>query len=186
MTRVDFAELNRKQLAIALLAVVLIMSAQIMFIRHIKNAKEEIKSAEQENRQMERVFLVKTDAVSKYKAAFDVDNVAMIEAIESPTKFYSILINVLSTSGFEEASVVKASESKENVIFKVSGESNYFSLLELFSSFRQSSYPVRLTNLDLTGQTDGYVGYSYMIECRISDPVSQSPNEETTEKVEGK
>ena len=184
MTRVDFAELNRKQLAITLLAVILVMSAQIMFIRHIKSTIAQIKSAEQENRQMERVFLIKTDAVSKYKSAFDIENVASIVEVESATKFYSILINVLSTSGFEEASVVKASETKENVSFSVSGEAGYFSLLELLSSFRQSSYPIRLTNLELTGQTDGYVGYSYMIECSISDPELQRQKDQTTEKAE--
>jgi hypothetical protein len=183
MTRVDFGELNRKQLVITLLTVVLVMFAEIMFIRQIKSVKEEIRSAEQENKQMERVFLIKTDAVSKYKSAFDIENVASIVEVESATKFYSILINVLSTSGFEEASVVKTSETKENVSFSVRGEAGYFSLLELLSSFRQSSYPIRLTNLELTGQTDGYVGYSYMIECRISDPELQRQKEQTTEKA---
>ena len=60
----------------------------------------------------------------------------------------------------------------------------YFSLLELLSSFRQSSYPIRLTNLELPGQTDGYVGYSYMIECSISDPELQRQKDQTTEKAE--
>lgn len=184
MTRVDFGELNKKQIALVLLAVVIVMTAQIMFIRHVKSVREQVKFSEQENQQMERIFNIKTDAVSKYKAAFNLDNAAVLAEVESATKFYSILINVLSTAGFEEASVVKVAESNGNVSFIVSGEAAYFSLLRLLSSFRQSSYPIRLINLELTGQTDGYVGYSYIIECRISDSESQRLLDKINEKAE--
>ena len=168
MTRVDFEELTKKQIALAFLLVVLIMSAQIMFIRHIRNVRANIEAAAQENQLTERVFRAKTDAVSRYKTGFNIDNATAPSEVESATRFYSILINVLTTTGFEDASVIKVAEGKDSVSFKVSGEAGYFSLLELLSSFRQSSYLTRILNLDLTGQTDGYVGYSFTIECKIS------------------
>lgn len=170
MTRVDFGELTNKQIALVLLIVILIMAAQIMFVKHIRNDKSMIKAAVQENQLMENAFRIKTNAVSKYKSAFNIDNAAAPTEVESATRFYSILINVLSSSGFEEASVVKIAESTDNVSFKVSGEANYFLLLELLSSFRQSSFLNRVLNLELTGQTDGYVGYSFTIECKILVP----------------
>ena len=48
------------------------MTRYLELQNQIKSVKEEIRSAEQENKQMERVFLIKTDAVSKYKSAFDI------------------------------------------------------------------------------------------------------------------
>lgn len=175
MTRVDFQDLTKKQVAVVLLIVILIMAAQIMFIRHIRNEKSKIEAAVQENQIMERIFRNKTDAVSKYKSAFNIDNAVAPEGVESATRFYSILINVLSSAGFEESSVVKIGESKDSVTFKVSGEADYFLLLELLSSFRQSSFLNRVLNLELSGQTDGYVGYSFTIECKIllSEPKDQ-------------
>lgn len=170
MTRVDFEELTKKQIALAFLLVILIMSVQILFIRHIRNIRSEIDASAQENQLTEKIFRAKTDAVSRYKTGFNIDNAPAPSEAESATMFYSILINVLSTTGFEDASVIKVAESKDSVSFKVSGEAGYFPLLELLSSFRQSSYLTRILNLDLTGQTDGYVGYSFTIECKISVP----------------
>ena len=170
MTRVDFEELTKKQIALAFLLVILIISVQILFIRHIRNVRSEIDAAARENQLTERVFRAKTDAVSRYKAGFNIDNASAPAEVESATRFYSILINVLSTTGFEDASVIKVAESKDSVSFKVSGEAGYFSLLELLSSFRQSSHLIRILNLELAGQTDGYVGYSFAVECKISVP----------------
>jgi len=170
MTRVDFEELTKKQIALAFLLVILIMSVQILFIRHIRNIRSEIAAAAQENQLTERVFRAKTDAVSRYKTGFNIDNAPAPSEAESATMFYSILINVLATTGFEDASVIKAAAGKDSVSFKVSGEAGYFPLLGLLSSFRQRSYLISILNLDLTGQTDGYVVYSFTIECKISVP----------------
>jgi len=149
MTRVDFEELTKKQIALAFLLVVLIMFAQIMFIRHIRNVRANIEAAAQENQLTERVFRAKTDAVSRYKTGFNIENATAPSEVESATRFYSILINVLTTTGFEDASVIKVAEGKDRVSFKVSGEAGYFSLPELLSSFRQSSYLVSFTHLTL-------------------------------------
>ena len=168
MTRVDFEELTKKQIAAVVLVVFVIMVVQVYFIRHIRNTRAEIEEARRESQLAERIFNAKTDAVSRYKTGFNLDNASAPTEIESATKFYSFLINLLQSTGFEDAAVVKANETKDSVSFKVSGEAAYFSLLELFASFRQSSYLMRVLNLELTGQTDGYVTYSYTIECRIA------------------
>lgn len=177
MTRVDSEDLTKKQIAVAVLAVVVIMTVQIYFIRHIRNTRAGIEEAVRENQLTERIFKAKTDAVSRYKTGFNIDNASAPTEVESATRFYSVLINLLQMTGFEDAVVVKVNESKDAVSFKVSGEAAYFSLLDLFSSFRQSSHLMRVLNLELTGLTDGYVSYSYTIECRIAS-VSEPPKTE--------
>jgi hypothetical protein len=45
MTRVDFEELTKKQIAAVVLVVFVIMVVQVYFIRHIRNTRAEIEEA---------------------------------------------------------------------------------------------------------------------------------------------
>lgn len=173
MTRVDFQELTKRQIALTILLVVAVMAVQVYFISYIRNTKADVENAAREDHLNDRIFRAKTDAVSRYKTGFNVDSATAPVPIESATRFYSLLINLLQTTGFEDAAASKVVEGKEAVSFKVSGEAPYFALLELFSTFRQSSYAMRLLSIELKGQTDGYVSYTYVIECSIAPDACQ-------------
>ena len=167
MTRVDFEELTKTDRGRCACRLCHHGRTGLFYQAH-KEHKSRDRRGPEESQLAERIFNAKTDAVSRYKTGFNIDNASAPTEIESATKFYSFLINLLQSTGFEDAAVVKANETKDSASFKVSGEAAYFSLLELFASFRQSSYLMRVLNLELTGQTDGYVTYSYTIECRIA------------------
>lgn len=170
MTRVDFDELTKKQLAVVVVLVLFLIAVQVMFIRHIRTVRSQVEASSRDSLLMERVFSTKAETVSRYKSSYNIDATSIPDGVESATRFYAILINLLANTGFEDAAVSKASEAKDSVAFKVSGESSYFSLLDLLATFRQSRYMMRLLNLDLTGKTDGYVGYAFTVECRITTP----------------
>ena len=170
MTRVDFDELTKKQLVVMVAVVLVLVAVQVLFIRHIKVIRSQVAESSRESLLMERVFNSKADAVSRYKSSYNIDASTVPDGVESATRFYAILISLLADTGFEDAAVSKAAEAKESVAFKVSGEASYFSLLDLLTTFRQSRYMMRLLNLDLTGKTDGYVGYAFTVECRIMAP----------------
>lgn len=167
MTRVDFDELTKRQLVMVVGVVLVLIILQVLFIRHIRAARSQVAELSRDGLVMERIFNNKADAVSMYKSSYNIDAASVPDGVESATRFYAILINLLANTGFEDAAVSKAAEAKESVAFKVSGEAPYFALLDLLATFRQSRYMMRLLNLDITGKTDGYVGYAFTVECRI-------------------
>ena len=88
MTRVDFEELTKTDRG-RCACVFVIMVVQVYFIRHIRNTRAEIEEARRESQLAERIFNAKTDAVSRYKTGFNIDNASAPTEIESATKFYS-------------------------------------------------------------------------------------------------
>lgn len=171
MMRFELNEFNKKQIAIILFIVVVLLAGQFYLVRQIKAVSSELKSANLESRAINTTFQIKTDTVALYKSALNLDHSAIPIEVESPTKFYSILINILTKTGINGAAVVNVSESPDLVSFKVSGEVNYFTLLNLLSEFRKSRYMIKLSELNLSALTDGYVSYLFVVESKISGVV---------------
>lgn len=173
MLRLEFDELNKKQMLMVLLIVALLIFAQLMLMRRVKALDAEVRTMRVESSTAELELATKMESVAYYKSSMKVDKDVMPLPVESATKFYALLINILTNIGFGGADVAKIAEAGDTVSFRVAGESNYFMLLRLLSTLRQSSNMIRLNELELTGMEDGFVKFSFAVEAKLASDASR-------------
>ncbi|MDO5115324.1 MAG: hypothetical protein Q4D58_04435 [Synergistaceae bacterium] len=168
MKEFEFKGLNRTQLIIAGAVALAVAALQMFGMRTLRDGYGALEGAIQESRILERTVEARTSTLARYKSIVRLDGANVPVTIESQSRFYAVLLNVLSNSGFNDADVSKASESGGMISFRVQGEANYLMLLRLLASFRQSSYLMRLSELSVEGLRDNNVRYSFTVEARVS------------------
>ena len=167
MKNIEITELKREQILIVVAVVLLLIAAQLFMMKGVNGGVAELSSASQEAQVLKATVAARSNAVIQYKSTVKIDGKELPTAIESQNKFYSVLLNLLSTQGFGETNVTKADEKEGVVSFSVSGEANYNELLRLLASFRQGAYLMRISQLSLEGLRENNVKYSFTVAAKI-------------------
>lgn len=139
-----------------------------MLIKHLKTNLIETNSVIQDNRVLAATLEGKADSVTYYKTNVQFSDIVLPQPIASPTEFYSMLVNLLANLGFEETVVNKDSEEIDSISFKITGKSDYFTLMRLFLSFRQSSYMLKTTNLKVFYSAPNIVSFEVIVQSKKS------------------
>lgn len=173
MKNIEITELKREQILIVVAVVLLLIAAQLFMMKGVNGGVAELTSASQEAQVLKATVAARSNAVIQYKSTVKIDGKELPTAIESQNKFYSVLLNLLSTQGFGEANVTKADEKEGVVSFSVSGEANYNELLRLLASFRQGAYLMRISQLSLEGLRENNVKYSFTVAAKIGGALKE-------------
>lgn len=163
MIHFELDRITRKQVYILVLSILLLLLLQFLLIKYLKINLAETNSLEQNNKVVEASLKRKTDSVHYYKTNVQFNDIVLPQPAESPTKIYAILVNLLANLGFEETVVIKDSEAADSVSFKVTGKSDYFTLMRLFLSLRQSSYLLKLTSLNVSYSAPNAVNFTFIV-----------------------
>lgn len=173
MKNIEITELKREQILIAAAIVLLLIAAQLLVMKRVNGGIAALSADSKEAQVLKATVTARSNAVMQYKSSVKIDEKSLPGAIESQNKFYSVLLNLLSTQGFGEADVAKADEKEGIISFKVSGEANYHELMRLLASFRQGAYMMRLSDLSLEGLKDNSVKYSFTVAARVGGALKE-------------
>lgn len=143
---------------------------QFFVMRQAGRVQSEFDALDFETKTLDRVFQRRSDTVMNYKRALKFNYDMLPVPVESPTHFYALIISTLSSAEIRGFEVTKTAESADMISFSVKGEANYFSLLDLLASFRQSAYMMRLTELNVKALNSGIVSFSFNVQAKIADP----------------
>jgi hypothetical protein len=147
---------------------------QFFVMRQAGRLQDQYDALDFESKTLDRVFQRRSDTVMKYKRAMKFNFDMLPVPVVSPTHFYALIISTLSSAEIRGFEVVKTAETAETISFAVKGEANYFSLLDLLASFRQSSYMIRMTELNVKAMNSGIVSFSFNVQARIADSAKEN------------
>lgn len=168
---IDLQLFFSKKYMLAMAGIILVLLLmQFFVVRQAGKLQDQYDALDFETRTLDRVFQRRSDTVMKYKRAMRFNFDMMPVPVESPTHFYALIISTLSSAEIRGFEVTKTAETKETISFTVKGEANYFSLLDLLAYFRQSSYMMRLTELNVKALNSGIVSFSFNVQAKIADP----------------
>ena len=171
MTKIEFnfKNITKKQLLLLFCAVVLLIAVQVLMVKYMKVRLAEINEIRRDNMLLDSVFKSRAESLSYFKSSVNLDEANLPEPAESPTAFYSLLINLLSANNMEDTVVVKDSdEGGEYVSFNLSGTNDYFALMRLLLSFRQSGTLMRVSNISIMNPVEGNVDFSFIVQAKLS------------------
>ena len=164
----DFDQMPRRRLVVILLAALLILLSQLALMKYVKSLAVSVKSLEQQQTMMGSSLKRRTSSIAYYKSHVKGETVAIPEPMESSTKCYAMLLNLLSTMGFGDADLAKETEGVDSVVFRVTGSGDYFMLMRLMLSFRNSHYMMKVTDLSLSrGNAPRTVDYSFAVQTMV-------------------
>ncbi len=162
--------LTKRNVLITIAVVAALILMQLLLMNKVKSIDSENQAARFEVKTLDNMLKRRADTVMLYKSVLKFDHAVLPVPVDTPTKFYAYLINVLSSTELRGAEVSNAAESPGVISFRVNGEAAYFSLLEVLAEFRQSSHMVRLTELMVEGRDHGVVKYSFVIQAKVKEP----------------
>ncbi len=171
MTKIEFNfnSITRKQLLLLVCAVVLLIAAQFSMVKYLKVRLAEIDEIRRDNMLLDSVLKSRAESLSYFKSSVNLDEVNMPVPAESPTAFYSLLISLLSANNMDDTVVVNDSdEGGEYVSFNLSGTNDYFALMRLLLSFRQSGTLMRVSNISIMNPVEGNVDFSFIVQAKLS------------------
>ncbi|MEG1911059.1 MAG: hypothetical protein RR091_01080 [Cloacibacillus sp.] len=172
MRSFDITEMKRAHLMAAGAAVVFAVALQFILMQKLASAYQQLDLSYQEAQVQRAAMESRADAVLQYKSLVKIDDKGLPGPVESPNKFYSVLLGLLSSQSFDDADVTKAEETEQNTSFKVAGVANYNQLLHLLASLRQGSYMMRVTELSIEGMTNNEVKYGFTVSAMVSPPAA--------------
>ncbi|MDD4160482.1 MAG: hypothetical protein PHO18_06005 [Synergistaceae bacterium] len=159
---------SKKYILATLTVVVSLLMLQFFVISQAIKLKEQSDAIDFETKTLDRVFERRSDTVMKYKRALKFNYDMMPAPVESPTHFYALIVSIMTSAELKGFEVTKASETKEMISFNVKCEANYFSMLDLLVSFRQSSYMMRVTELNVKALDSGIVAFSFNVQAKVA------------------
>jgi len=164
--------LTRKNILIFTSVVIAMLLIEFILMHSVRAYSAKVNAAKSNADNTERMLKSQTDTVMKYKSSMGSDYSLLPSKLQNPTKFYSLLINILSSAGMGNASVSRTEDTDGMVSFNVNGEAPYFSLLDFLADLRKSSYMIRLTKLEVNGEKNGKVGYSMNVQGLVENAAS--------------
>lgn len=173
MINIDFTKISKRQFATVAVVAVFLIVAQTALVRYINVLNEEIKNMRNDNAVLERVFDSRSESLLYYKANVNFEGVKLPEAAESPTQVYSFLIAQLDSVGMSDAEVIKGDDEGDFVSFNVSGTNDYFALMRLLLSFRESSLLLRVSGLNVSSPAAGGVDFMFVVQAKLT-PAAQA------------
>ena len=167
----DFDQMSRRNLLLLLLAALLVLLSQVALMRYVRSLSADVKSLEQQQLMMDAALKKRTNSIAYYKSNVKGESVTVPEPIESAAKSYAMILNLLSTMGFGDADLAKETDGNDSVVFRVTGNGDYFMLMRLALAFRNSHYLMKLTDLSLSrGASSGNVDYSFALQTMVQQP----------------
>ena len=113
---------------------------------------------------LEETLNQKADYVSYFKSSVRLRDVRFPNLIETPTTFYQLLVSALDNPFFQETEVTKENEDIDIISFKVTGKSDFFTILRLILSLRHNSLMIRLKSLDMSYLEKETLHFSFVVE----------------------
>ncbi len=169
---------NKKFILLLVAAVLLLVLAESTVLRLISSAESEVRAKRTENTAMQTSLSRKSEAMAYYKSNVKLDTNIAIEQMESPTKVYSYLLDLLTSLGIKDARVVKAPDIEGSVCFNISGSNDYFVILNILEALRSDGKMQKVTELNLSAAADGSTSYSLTVAVSLKPENASQTNGE--------
>lgn len=167
-----------RNLLIAMLFVGLLSFIQVRLVAAVKERTAGIDAAELEKQAAQTALTNKSLAVAYYKSNMNLDEEILPVPAESQTRAYSAVVDTFDSFSVLGASIAKESEDNETVVFRVTGEADYFHLLRILVSFRENRYMMRINDIEVTKGDGDTVHYSFALAVKVvTKPAVTAPSE---------
>lgn len=168
MTNIDFTKISKRQFISVALFAVLLIAAQTALMRYVRLLSEEVSSMRSETALQERIFESKSESLMYYKSNVNFNGMKLPAEAVSPTQVYSFLITKLDSVGMSDAELIKGDDEGNLVSFNISGTNDYFTLMRLLLSFRESNLLLRVSNLNISSPTTGGVDFMFVVQAKLN------------------
>lgn len=109
--------------------------------------------------------------LTRYKSVVGLDMNTLPAPASSGNKFYSYLLDVVSTAGLNPATVSKHSEEDGGVSFIIKGEDEFDMVLRLLELLRVCPYLIRVSAFSVEAVDAGGVGYSICVDAKVGSGI---------------
>ena len=170
------SDLKSGHILAILLITAAIVAGQIYLMNRLKAQEDAAATARENATRTAAVLEARSEALMRYKSTVKIDENELPSPIESQSRLYSALINAFSARGLDGVNVEKASEAGKVTSFRASGTLPYASLLNVISSFRQSPYLIKITELSLDGEKNNIVRFAFSVAAMTENAEDTADN----------
>lgn len=180
------SDLKSGHILAILLITAAVVAGQIFLMNRLKIQENAAATARENASATASVLEARSEALMRYKSTVKIDESELPSPVESQSRLYTALINAFSARGLDGVNVEKASESGKVISFRASGALPYASLLNVLSSFRQSPYLIKLTELSLDGEKNNIVKFAFSVSAMTENAEEPADKADNGKKAGGK
>lgn len=169
--KIDFElKFTKKSFIIIAAVTIIIIALEFVMIRGLRSYSTRVNGAVDSSKSLESALQSRTETVMKYKQALRFDYSMIPGKVSDPAQTYAMLMSILGASHLDNANVSRVDDKDDMVSFKVSGNGNYYSILDFLAELRRSSYLIRLRQLNVSGGQKGASSYEMVVQAEVSSP----------------
>lgn len=154
--------INKKNIAIVLFVLILLITGQAIVIKHVQNISSENNVLKTDTYTLNTALKRKSNAIAQYKSVLNFDSAKLPSLFKSPTTLYTEIVNIMTESGLTAPNIQKIKENNDEILFKVNGKGAYYTLLNTLLAFRKG-HLIKLSDLTITANSDNDVNYSFTL-----------------------